>query len=89
MTRLKIPVLPHIVNAGILTSIYSAGSAFAFNGSRTLHGLAIDGYAPKFITKTNRNGVPWVAFLITIGVGCLSFLQVSSGTSKVLDWFIK
>jgi yeast amino acid transporter len=88
MTRLQVPVLPHIVNAGILSSIYSAGSAFAFNGSRVLHGLAIDGYAPKFVTKVNRNGVPWIAFLITIAVGCLSFLQCSAGTSKVLDWFI-
>ncbi|KAM0789292.1 hypothetical protein ACM66B_000132 [Microbotryomycetes sp. NB124-2] len=88
MNRLKVPVLPHIVNAGILTSIYSAGSAFIFNASRVLHGLAIDGHAPAFIRKTNRNGVPWVAFLFSAAVGCLSFLQVSSGTNKVLDWFI-
>lgn len=32
--------------------------------------------------------MPWVAFLITIAVGCLSFLQCSAGTNKVLDWFI-
>ncbi|KAK4051335.1 hypothetical protein OIV83_002819 [Microbotryomycetes sp. JL201] len=88
MTRLKVPILPHIVNAGILTSIYSAGSAFIFNASRVLHGLAMDGHAPAFVRKTNRNGVPWVAFLISAAVGCLSFLQVSSGTNKVLDWFI-
>lgn len=89
MTRLRIKVLPHIVNGGILTSVYSAGSAFAFNASRTLHGMAVDGLVPAFIKKTNRNGVPWVAFLISIAVGCLSFLQAgSAGTSKVLDWFI-
>ncbi|KAK4057255.1 hypothetical protein OIO90_001752 [Microbotryomycetes sp. JL221] len=88
MTRLQVPILPHIVNAGILTSIYSAGSAFAYNGSRVLHALAVDGYAPAFIKKTNHNGVPWVAFLLTAAIGCLSFLQVSAGSTKVLDWFI-
>lgn len=88
MNRLQIPVLPHIVNAGIATSIYSAGSAFFFNGSRVLHALAIDGYAPKFMRHTNRNGVPWVACLVVLAVGCLSYLQVSAGTSKVLGWFI-
>ncbi|KAG8963196.1 hypothetical protein FRC03_003290 [Tulasnella sp. 419] len=88
LTRLEVPVLPHIINGAILTSIFSAGNAFSYNASRTLHGLALEGYAPAFIRQTNRNGVPWIAFLITMAVGCLSFLQVSSGTSKVLDWFI-
>ncbi|KAB5595356.1 General amino acid permease AGP2 [Ceratobasidium theobromae] len=88
LTRLNVPVLPHIINAMILTSIFSAGNAFLFNGSRTLHGLALDGFAPSFIRQTNRNGVPWVAVTITLIIGCLSFLQVNENTSKVLDWFI-
>ncbi|CAE6395234.1 unnamed protein product [Rhizoctonia solani] len=88
LTRLNVPVLPHIINAMILTSIFSAGNAFLFNGSRTLHGIALDGFAPSFIRQTNRNGVPWVAVTITLLVGCLSFLQVNQSSSKVLDWFI-
>lgn len=64
----------------------SLGNAFLFNGSRTLHGLALDGFAPSFIRQTNRNGVPWVAVTITLIIGCLSFLQVNENTSKVLDW---
>ncbi|CCO28205.1 General amino acid permease AGP2 [Rhizoctonia solani AG-1 IB] len=44
LTRLNVPVLPHIINAMILTSIFSAGNAFLFNGSRTLHGIALDGH---------------------------------------------
>ena len=88
VNRLQIPVLPHIVNAGIATSIYSAGSAFFFNGSRVLHALAVDGYAPKFMRHTNSRGVPWVACLVVLAVGCLSYLQVSAGTSRVLGWFI-
>ncbi|GAB1519874.1 proteinral amino acid permease agp2 [Rhizoctonia solani] len=88
LTRLNVPVLPHIINAMILTSIFSAGNAFLFNGSRTLHGIALDGFAPGFIRQTNRNGVPWVAVAITLLIGCLSFLQVNQNSSKVLDWFI-
>ncbi|CAE6442716.1 unnamed protein product [Rhizoctonia solani] len=97
LTRLNVPVLPHIINAMILTSIFSAGNAFLFNGSRnaflfngsrTLHGIALDGFAPSFIRHTNRNGVPWVAVTCTIAMGLLSFLQVNESSSKVLDWFI-
>ncbi|KAG9077662.1 hypothetical protein FS749_010423 [Ceratobasidium sp. UAMH 11750] len=88
LTRLNVPVLPHIINALILTSIFSAGNAFLFNGSRTLHGIALDGFAPRFLRQTNRNGVPWITVISTLFAGCLSFLQVNASTSKVLDWFI-
>ncbi|CDZ98336.1 general amino acid permease [Phaffia rhodozyma] len=88
MSRLKIKYLGSIVNAGIITSIYSAGSAFLFNGSRTLHGLAQAGHAPAFFKRTNKNGVPVYALIATLCFACLSFLQCSDRANKVLEWFI-
>lgn len=56
MNRLRIPVLPHIVNALILSSVFSAGNAFLYCGSRSWAQMAKDGMLPKFFAKKNRNG---------------------------------
>lgn len=83
MTRLKISsALPSVLSAGLLLSLFSSGSSMAFAASRTLYALAIQGQAPKFVAKTNRHGLPYVCVLITLALGCLSFLALSSGTSK-------
>ncbi|KAL2808417.1 amino acid permease/ SLC12A domain-containing protein [Aspergillus granulosus] len=55
MERLQIPVLPFIVNAALVTTIVSAGNAYTFNASRSLHALALDGRAPKFLRRLNKN----------------------------------
>lgn len=58
MGRLRIKALPHIVNALILTSVFSAGNTYFYIGSRVLFGLALEGKAPKWLTKCNKQGVP-------------------------------
>ncbi|WVQ77773.1 hypothetical protein IAR50_007463 [Cryptococcus sp. DSM 104548] len=88
MTRLQIPVLPDILTAGILISLFSSGSSMAFAASRTLYSLGLQGQAPKFVTRTNKNGLPYICVLITLALSCLSYLAVSSGTNKVLTWLI-
>ena len=47
--------------------------------------MALDGRAPKFMRFT-MNGVPVVCLAFTMIFPCLSFLQVSNGSAKVLDW---
>lgn len=88
MTNLNIRVLPHIVNALILTSVFSAGNSFVYCSSRSLYGLALEGKAPKFLTQCTKSGVPYWTVLVSLGFGCLSFLQLGSEASKVLDWMI-
>lgn len=70
MTRLNIPVLPDIVNAALITTIVSAGNAYMFNASRSLHSLALEGQAPKIFRRLNKQSVtpshclvPMVAYL--------------------------
>jgi amino acid transporter len=53
MQRMKIPVLPSIINAALITTIVSAGNAYTFNASRSLHALALEGQAPAFLRRTN------------------------------------
>lgn len=88
MRNLNIKVFPSIVNALILTSIFSAGNTYTYVATRTLHGLAIEGRAPQFLNYTNRNGVPIYCFCVVMLFPFLSFLQVSSGSAVVLNWFI-
>lgn len=88
MTNLKVAVLPHIVNALLVTSIFSAGNTYTYCATRSLYSLALERRAPKILTKTTRNGVPIFCFLITIAFAFLSFLSVSSASAIVLDWLV-
>ncbi|KIW04922.1 uncharacterized protein PV09_04091 [Verruconis gallopava] len=87
MNRLNIPVLPHITNALILTSILSAGNSYVYCSSRSLFGLALDGKAPKIFTRCTSAGVPIYCVFMSLGISCLAFLQVSNSSSVVLSWF--
>ncbi|WWC63552.1 uncharacterized protein I303_106156 [Kwoniella dejecticola CBS 10117] len=88
MTRLQIPVLPSIVNAALLTTIISAGNAYAFNASRSLHALALDRKAPKFLTRVNKKGVPYASVIVVMVLSCLAYLALGSGSAKVLNWIL-
>lgn len=83
-----IGVLPHITNALMLTSIFSAGNTYTYAATRNLYGLALEGRAPRFLSKTTKGGVPIYAFLVVMCFPFLSFLQLSSGSSTVLTWLI-
>ena len=88
MRSFGIPVLPHIVNALLLTSAISAGNGYMYCASRTLYGLALAGKAPKFFTRTTKKGVPIYPTLAVLVVSLISFLQVSSDSSVVFSWLI-
>jgi yeast amino acid transporter len=71
MQRLRIRVLPHIVNALILSSVYSAGNSYVYTSSRTLLGLALEGKAPIFLTHCTSKGVPIYCVGVVLLVGLL------------------
>ncbi|KAI7652787.1 amino acid permease, partial [Hortaea werneckii] len=84
MNRLRIRVLPSIVNALVLASAFSAGNSYVYCASRSLFGLALEGKAPKVLTRTNRQGVPYYCVLVVLLICLLAFLQVSNGSATVL-----
>jgi len=89
MTNMGISVLPHIVNALMVTSIFSAGNTYTYCATRSLYGLALEGRAPKVLRYCTKNGVPLYCFFVVMCFPCLSFMQLSNGSSKVLGWLIK
>ena len=88
MIRLHISILPHIVNALVLTSALSAGNSYVYCASRSLYGLALEGKAPKFMKKCTRNGVPIYCVAVVLLLSLLAFLQVSNNAAVVLQWFV-
>lgn len=88
MNRLGIPVLPHIVNAMVLTAAFSAGNSYVYCASRSLYGLALEGKAPRFFTVCTKKGVPLYCVVAVLLIALLSFLQLSANTAVVLNWFV-
>ena len=88
MQRLGISVLPHIVNALVLTAAFSAGLSYLYCSSRCLLGLSLEGKAPKIFSRCTKKGVPVYAVLFVLAISLLSFLQVTNSTATVLRWFV-
>ncbi|KAJ7497989.1 general APC amino acid permease [Mycena galericulata] len=83
-----VKAFPHIVNAGIFTSAFSAGSSYLFCSSRVLYGLSIRGQAPKIFAYTTKSGLPIAAVLATSAFALMSFMTVSAGAETVFNWFV-
>lgn len=86
MKNLGIGVLPHITNALLVTSIFSAGNSYVYCATRTLYGLALEGQAPRFLRKCTKSGIPIYCFCVTMIFPLLSFLQLGNGSSQVITW---
>lgn len=84
----QIPGLDHVINACILIFVVSAAIADTYIGSRTLYGLSMSGYAPKFCSKTNKRGVPYWGIALAFAFGCLAFMATSSEAADVFQHFV-
>ncbi|ONH67917.1 Dicarboxylic amino acid permease [Cyberlindnera fabianii] len=87
MENANIKVLPHIVNAGVLTSAFSAANLSVVQGARVLFALAVKGQAPKVFLKTNRWNVPWVGNVVVAAFLPLAYMNCSDTAANVFGWF--
>lgn len=83
----KIKVLPHIINAAVLTSAFSAANTSIVSGSRTLFALAVKHQAPRAFLKTNKRGIPWVGLIFVAIFMPLAYMNVSENAANVFNWF--
>lgn len=86
MSNMHIEVLPHVVNALLVSSIFSAGNALTYYGTRSLYGLALEGQAPKFLLQCTSFGLPIYCLGIVMLFPFLAFLAVSNSSVVVLTW---
>ncbi|BGP27025.1 amino acid transmembrane transporter [Rhodotorula toruloides] len=83
-----IKVLPHIVNAVILTAAFSAGNSDLYAASRTLYGLARDGQAPRIFAKCTKNGLPIWSLVATASVGFLAYMNCGTGGERAFNYLV-
>ncbi|KAK9452404.1 amino acid permease/ SLC12A domain-containing protein [Limtongia smithiae] len=84
--RAGIKGLPSVINAGVLTSAFSAADSILYSASRMLYGLSLRGQAPKIFSKTLKNGLPIVALIVSNLFILLSYMTLSDGADTVLNW---
>ncbi|KAL5363848.1 amino acid permease-domain-containing protein [Aspergillus floccosus] len=88
MERLGIAGLGSVINAGVMISLLSAGNALLFSATRTLHGMAVDGKAPKVFSHCTKNGIPIWALLAALSLCLLALLQISETSAQVMDYLV-
>lgn len=84
----NIPVLPHIINAVILSSAASSANAFVYVGSRYLFGLAQNRQAPRIFLKCTKGGIPIYGIAFTSIWSGLAYMSVSAGANKAFNYFL-
>ncbi len=62
-----IPSAAHLLNLVVLTAALSVYNSCVYCNSRMLYGLALQGNAPKALTKVSAKGVPVYSLLISSG----------------------
>jgi amino acid transporter len=83
-----VPVLPDIINAVLLSAVLTAANSNVYSSSRIMVALAEEGHAPRFLTRTNRHGIPYFAVTVVALVGLLGFMNLSEDGTVVFNWFI-
>ncbi|RCK60962.1 Dicarboxylic amino acid permease [Candida viswanathii] len=84
----KIDGLDHLINACILLFVLSASNSDMYVCSRSAYSLAVDGYLPKFFSKTNGLGVPYYGVSLSFLFCLLAYMNVSSGSAVVFGYFV-
>ncbi|KAK7207416.1 amino acid permease/ SLC12A domain-containing protein [Myxozyma melibiosi] len=84
--RAGIKVLPSIINAGILTSAFSAADSVLYSASRMLYGLSLRGQAPRIFSTTLKNGLPIASLVLSTLFILLAYMTLSDGAQTVLNW---
>ncbi|CAF1192602.1 unnamed protein product [Adineta ricciae] len=74
-----IRVAAHIINGLIVVSVVSAGMSSIYITSRTVCYLGKTKRAPKFLSTTNKRGVPWCAIVFSNFCACICFINQGPG----------
>ncbi|KAG0063604.1 hypothetical protein BGZ89_009763 [Linnemannia elongata] len=76
------------MNAVIFTSIVSATNSDFYVATRMMLSLSKNGWAPKWVGRTNRRGVPYFAVMITTLFSCIALVMIYAGAEVVFNWLV-
>ena len=83
-----IRALPGLINAVLLTAVLSAANSATYCGSRIVVGLCQEGFAPKFLSKASKRGIPYSSVGLTASTGLLGLLNLSENGSNAFNWLL-
>ncbi|PVV04036.1 hypothetical protein BB560_001473 [Smittium megazygosporum] len=88
LERAGVKPAPHIMNAVILTSVFSASNSGLYLTARALYSLAVEGKGPKMFTRVSKQGTP----VFALGFGCIIvaiLVGISAiGNTEVYTWLV-
>ncbi|KAJ5754402.1 Amino acid/polyamine transporter I [Penicillium manginii] len=84
-----IAVAPHLLNACILIFVLSIANYDLFLATRALCDLSVKRRAPKFLSHTNRKGVPFYALAICASLTTIAYVNVGRDSSRIFSYFVK
>lgn len=88
ISRAGVPVLPGFLNGCIIIFVFSAANSDLYIAARTIYGLSREGNAPKFLSKTNKSGVPVWSLAVSSVFCLLAYLSVSDESKTVFTYFV-
>ena len=71
-------MLPHVINAGVFTSAFSAGNSYLYSSSRILFGLSVRGQAPKIFSRVTKGGLPLISVAFCVSLVSLGHSESSA-----------
>ncbi|KAK6464662.1 general amino acid permease [Scheffersomyces coipomensis] len=83
----EIKVLPSIMNAVIIITVFSVGNASVYGSSRTMCALGALRQGPPMLNYIDRMGRPIVALGVQFLFGLLAYLVALPGASATMDVF--
>lgn len=81
-------IIANVLNIVVLTAALSVYNSSVFCNSRMLYGLAVQGNAPKIVSKLNRNHVPVMAILVSAVFAAVCVIINKIIPEKALDYLI-
>lgn len=100
-SKLGIDAAADILNFVVLTAVLSAYNSCLYSNARMLHGLSLQGNAPAFLSKLDKNGTPrrgvivssvCVFFIVIINLifpeSVFPYIMATATISVILNWLM-
>ncbi len=87
-SKIGIPAAAGILNAVVLTAAVSAYNSGLYSNGRMLHGLALQGNAPKVLAKVSKSGTPVVGVLVSSAITLVAVALNYFVPGKVFSYLI-
>lgn len=88
VTRAGVGALANIVNAAICVAITSIACSAVYAGSRTLHALGEQGYAPKIFAYVDKAGRPLFSSIFVLAFAPIAYINLGPSGGETFDWLL-